>query len=221
MPTTTKGAPYPAPGAPNNVPADLYALAQWASDHFGGDALTTAERDALDGADLWDGRLIRNTTTGALELYDLAADAWAELVDTLTPQTLRHKALAAPRETVTIQPGGMGAGTTIDARTTGVLLCLGNATANSTVNVRGSSTVELDDLLAVGDSITVALLVTNGATPYRPTALQVDGAPVTPKWAGGFPPAAGNANGIDAYSYSIIKTAANTFTVLASAGRYA
>lgn len=34
MPTTSRGAPYPGPGDPNNPPADLYALAQWITDQL-------------------------------------------------------------------------------------------------------------------------------------------------------------------------------------------
>jgi len=62
---------------------------------------------------------------------------------------------------------------------------------------------------------------TNGTTAYYPTAFQVDGTAVTPKWANGTAPAAGNASSIDVYTYNIIKTAANTYTVLASQSRFA
>jgi hypothetical protein len=59
-------------------------------------------------------------------------------------------------------------------------------------------------------------LNTNGATAYYPTAFQVDTVAVTPKWSGGTAPSAGNASAIDAYSFTIIKTAATpTYTVLA------
>jgi hypothetical protein len=71
-------------------------------------------------------------------------------------------------------------------------------------------------MLAVGDAISAVFLNTNGATPYYPTDFQVDGSAVTPKWSGGTAPAAGNASAIDAYSFTIIKTAATpTYTVLA------
>jgi hypothetical protein len=80
----------------------------------------------------------------------------------------------------------------------------------------------LDSLLSVGDSITVAFAVTQGATAYYPTAFQIDGSAVTPKWQGGSAPAGGNASGIDAYMYTIIKTAATpTYTVLASQTQFA
>jgi predicted Rossmann fold nucleotide-binding protein DprA/Smf involved in DNA uptake len=44
----------------------------------------------------------------------------------------------------------------------------------------------------------------------------VDGGTVTPKFQGGAAFSAGNASGIDSYSFTAIKTAGTTFTVLAS-----
>jgi hypothetical protein len=44
--------------------------------------------------------------------------------------------------------------------------------------------------------------------------MTIDGTSVTPKWSGGTAPAAGNASSIDAYSFTIIKTASATYTVL-------
>jgi hypothetical protein len=70
-------------------------------------------------------------------------------------------------------------------------------------------------------SVTCVLLVTNGTTPFRPTAFQIDGTAVTPRWQGGTAPSAGNANSIDAYTFTIIKTASATYTVLASQTRFA
>ena len=83
-----------------------------------------------------------------------------------------------------------------------------NASANFTLNFRKSSTVSLSTLLTVGQSITIVFLNTNGATAYYPTAFQIDGSSVTPKWQGGTAPSVGNANAVDAYSFTIIKTAA-------------
>jgi hypothetical protein len=70
--------------------------------------------------------------------------------------------------------------------------------------------------LAIGQSVTSAVLLTQGTTAYYLNAYQVDGSTVTPKWSGGSAPTAGNASGIDAYTFTIIKTADATFTVLAS-----
>ena len=89
------------------------------------------------------------------------------------------------------------------------------ATANWTLNFRGNSSTTLNSILSVGNSISVVFLNTSGSTAYYPSAFTIDGTSVTPKWSGGTAPSAGNASAIDAYSFTIIKTAANTYTVLA------
>jgi hypothetical protein len=94
-----------------------------------------------------------------------------------------------------------------------------NATANHTLNIRYSSTVSLNTALAIGDAITVVWLNTNGATAYYPNVIQIDGTTVTPK----VPTAitAGNASSIDAYSFTIIKTASATYQVLETQTKFA
>ena len=97
-----------------------------------------------------------------------------------------------------------------------------NASANFTLNFRKSSSVSLSTLLAVGQSVTITFLNTNGATPYYPTAFQIDGSAVTPKWQGGTAPSAGNASAIDAYVFTIVKTASTpSYLVLASQTKFA
>lgn len=97
-----------------------------------------------------------------------------------------------------------------------------NASANFTLNFRKSSGSTLAGLLAVGQSVTITFLNTNGATPYYPTAFQIDGSAVTPKWQGGTAPAAGNANSVDAYVFTIVKTSATpSYLVLASQTKFA
>jgi len=104
-----------------------------------------------------------------------------------------------------------------DITTQSVLYYTSNASANWTVNFRGSSGTSLNTLMSTGQSMTVAFLVTQGATAYYNSAVQVDGTTsgVTTRWLGGAP-TAGNASGIDSYRYLIIKTGSAAFTVLAS-----
>ena len=104
-----------------------------------------------------------------------------------------------------------------DITTQSVLYYTSNASANWTVNFRGSSGTSLNTLMSTGQSMTVAFLVTQGSTAYYNNAVQVDGTTsgVTTVWLGGAP-TAGNASGIDSYRYLIIKTGSATFTILAS-----
>ncbi len=91
-----------------------------------------------------------------------------------------------------------------------------NASANWTQNFAWSAGTTMNTAMTVGDSVTVALMATQGATPYYPSAFQIDGSTVSPKWQGGVAPTAGNASGIDVYTFTIIKTAASTYVVLAA-----
>ena len=103
-----------------------------------------------------------------------------------------------------------------DVTTQSVLYYTSNASANWTVNVRGNATTSLNTLMTTGDSLTVVFLVTQGSTAYYNNALTIDGNSVTPKYQGGTAPTSGNASGIDAYSYTIVKTGSAAFTVLAA-----
>jgi hypothetical protein len=108
-----------------------------------------------------------------------------------------------------------------DVTTQSVLYYTTDASGNFTVNFRGSSGTSLDTVMSTGESISATFLVTNGATAYYNSAVQVDGSSVTPKWQGGSAPTSGNASSIDSYTYVIIKTGSATFTVLASVTKFA
>ena len=127
-----------------------------------------------------------------------------------------HASVQALIEKATVSATAATGTINFDAATQAVIYYTTNASGNWTMNVRGSSTLTLDSMMQTGQSLTVAFLVTNGATAYYPTALNVDGSAVTPKWQGGTAPAAGNASSIDVYSYTIIKTGDAAFTVLAA-----
>ena len=119
-------------------------------------------------------------------------------------------------ETTTISATAATGTINYDVTTQSVLYYTSNATGNWTLNIRGSSGTSLDTLMSTSQSITIVFLVTNGATAYYQTALNIDGSAVTPKWQGGTAPTAGNASAIDAYSVTVVKTGAATFTAFES-----
>ena len=148
------------------------------------------------------------TLTGAQTLTDKTLTS-----PTINTATATAPVLISPEERTTVSATAATGTINFDAVTQGVLYYTTNASANWILNVRGSSGATLDSVLATNDAITVSFLVTNGSTAYRHTAMTIDGNPVTPKWSGGTAPAAGNASSIDAYSFTIIKTASSTYTV--------
>jgi hypothetical protein len=108
-----------------------------------------------------------------------------------------------------------------DLTTQSVLYYTSNASANWTVNFRGSSGTALNSIMATGECISATFLVTQGSTAYYNSAVTIDGNSVTPKWQGGTAPTSGNASSIDCYTYVIQKTGSATFTVLASQTKFA
>lgn len=124
-------------------------------------------------------------------------------------------------ETVTVSATAATGTINYDVTTQSVLYYTTAASANWTMNFRASSGTTLNSALAVGESITVTFLATNGATAYYNNSVTIDGTSVTPKYQGGVAWSYGTASGIDVYTYTIIKTASATYTVLASQVRFA
>jgi hypothetical protein len=142
------------------------------------------------------------TVTGAI-----TANGAVSIAGTTTlQQALEKVTVSATAATGTIN---------YDALTQAVLYYTSDATGNWTLNVRGSSGTALSSVMSAGQVLTVVFLVTNGGTAYYPTAHQIDGSSVTPKWLQNAPVTAGNINAIDVYTYTIVRSGAG-FTMFAS-----
>jgi hypothetical protein len=119
-------------------------------------------------------------------------------------------------ETTTVSATAATGTIQYDVTTQSVLYYTTNASANFTMNFRGSSGTSLNTAMATGQTVTVVFLNTNGTTAYYNNAVTIDGNSVTPKYQGGSAWTSGNASAIDAYSFTIIKTGSAAFTVLTS-----
>ena len=128
--------------------------------------------------------------------------------------------LTSPKEVNTTTAGPATGTVDLDVVTSSVLIFTSDATADWTLNVRGNGATTLDSIMATGEQISVVFETPIGATAYEPTAFNVDGSAVTPLWLGGSAPT-GNINSTDVYVYTIRKTAAATFTVIASQNKFA
>ena len=150
-----------------------------------------------------------------------ASSTYAPLV---TPSLIRP-VLTSAFETNSVSATQATGTVNVDIATAAVHYYTSNAAANWTFNFRGNGSTTLNSILSVGQSATVAFLVTNGSTAYYPTAFQIDGVTLTAgtavKWQGGTAPSFGNANSIDSYTFTIVKTAASTYTVFASQVKFA
>lgn len=109
----------------------------------------------------------------------------------------------------------------IDILSNVVVYCTANATGNFTVNFRGNSGTTFNNAVPANVSVSASLVTAQGATAYYNSLVQVDGSTVVPKWQGGTAPTSGNANSTDTYVYVVMKSAANTYTILASQTKFA
>lgn len=71
----------------------------------------------------------------------------------------------------------------------------------------------------VNRTISVALILDQGATAYMPTAVQIDGTAQTILWQGGSAPS-GTASGTDVVSFTLIRRSNSTWKVIGSATSY-
>lgn len=142
---------------------------------------------------------------------------------TSTTTTVAYPILISPEERLNVSATTSTGTINFDLATAGTLYHTNNAAANHTLNFRFSSNTSLTNVLTTNDSITAVFMNTNGATAYYPNVITVDGATsgVSVKYQGGTAFAAGNASSVDAYVFNIIKTAATSYTVLASQTKFA
>ena len=125
-------------------------------------------------------------------------------------------------EKVTVTNTATTGTVTYDLLEQAVLYHTGNAAGQFTLNFRGSNSTALNTMIATGESGTAAFLNTNSTTAYYTTFVTIDGTStnVSTKWQGGTTPSSGNSLSIDAYNFTIIKTAASTYTVLAAQSQF-
>jgi hypothetical protein len=168
---------------------------------------------------------LTNAATGnAPEIAAVGGDSNIDL--NINPKGIGRVALGAGSiqqltEKATISATAATGTINFDVVTQAVLYFTTNASGNYTLNIRGDGSNTLNSIMDTGESLTIAHLVTNGGSAYYNNAVQVDGSGVTPEWQGGSAPSAGNANSVDAYTYTVFKTGDAAFTVFAAQTQYA
>ena len=150
-----------------------------------------------------------NVTTISTANFVPTVFAPGTLTTTLITETVNLQSTATSTQNIDLQSGTVW------------FFASNQSVSTTTINFRGGATTTLNSLLLVGQSVTCAILLKNGATADYINAVQVDGAAFTPLWQGGIAPAAGNTSSTDVYNFTIIKTGNAAFTVLGTQSKFA
>ena len=116
-------------------------------------------------------------------------------------------------EHVTVTAGKLSDAANLDLANGNVFLFTTAESTTATPNLRYDASTTLNSKMAVGDVVTVVLITTAAAAGFC-AQLTIDGAAVTENWVGGSAPSDGGSSGVDIHSYTIIKTASATWTVI-------
>ncbi len=118
-------------------------------------------------------------------------------------------------EAVTVTAGKLSDNLNLDLANGNVFLFTTAESTTATPNLRYNGSTTLNSKMAVGDAIAVTIITTANASGFS-AQLTIDGSAVTENWIGGSAPDGGGSSGVDIHAYTIIKTAANTYTVIAN-----
>ena len=212
---TSPGAQPTVNGSTINFIGLTFAPASSGQEDYGYNVIS----DAIFKGDVY----LRGAVTGLPSASSSAAGVVTTGTQTFAGNKTFTGSIKAPTYKEEVGISSTTSGTfNIDVYDNSVLLLDTAMTANWTINVRGDNIFQnLNSVLAVGESITVVCLATQGVTPYYNSVMQINSVTQTVKWQGGTAPTAGNASSVDSYSYTIIKTASSTYTVLGNLTQFA
>jgi len=116
-------------------------------------------------------------------------------------------------EEVKVTAGKLSDNTNINIEDGMVHLFTTAESTTSTPNIRYNGSTALNAKMSIGQSIVVTLITTANASAYS-AQMTIDGGAQTERWIGGSAPSDGGSAGVDIHSFTIIKTADATFTVI-------
>jgi hypothetical protein len=103
--------------------------------------------------------ILQTNGTNALSIDSSQNVSFAQTLALGVSNTLMELTLSAAAETVTIAATAATGTVNFDVSTQSILYYTSNASANWTLNIRGSSSVTLNSIMATGQSVTVTHLV--------------------------------------------------------------
>ena len=154
-----------------------------------------------------------NITTNSIRANNIVAGQ-------ITSNTLSSNltiSLTRVLEEANINSIAIGGNVNIDVANSSVFFFNANTTANVTFNIRANTQNTFDSVTAIGETTSVAIAVKHGTVRHEAN-LSIDGVQQTLFYAGNTRPANVSISSaeINLFSYSIFKTAANVYTVIAA-----
>ncbi len=206
-----------------NVTDKLIELGNGTTGSASGDAGLVIERGSDSNVFIgWDEsedkiRFCTTTATGASTGNLTLTDASVMVGDIETARITTNEII----ERINLDTGGgLNGSTPINLAEKAVHYFATATVGNWTWNVRGDGSTALNTIMATGDAMTFTAIANNGGTARHMAGFEIDGVSQTVKWVSDSPVTAGNANSLDVYSFSIIKTGNAAFTVIGSMTQY-
>ena len=119
------------------------------------------------------------------------------------------------REKVNVTAGKLSDNLNIDLANGMVHLFTTAESTTAVPNIRVDGSTSLNSVMVIGESVVVTLITTANASAYS-AHMTIDGVARTEYWVGGSAPSEGGSSGVDIHTFTIIKTADATFTVIAN-----
>ena len=119
------------------------------------------------------------------------------------------------REKVNVTAGKLSDNLNIDLANGMVHLFTTAESTTAVPNIRVDASTSLNSVMVIGESVVVTLITTANASAYS-AHMTIDGVARTEYWVGGSAPSEGGSSGVDIHTFTIIKTADATFTVIAN-----
>jgi hypothetical protein len=124
-------------------------------------------------------------------------------------------------EKVNVVAGTANGTANIDVKNSNVWLFTTNSSATWIHNIRGDASTTLNSIMSIGESIVVTVISKQNSSSFYSNNITIDGSAVTEFWQGGSAPTAGlSISGYDAYTWTIMKTASATYTVISAQTRF-
>jgi len=162
--------------------------------------------------------MVKAIVDGAVEVYYDNSKKWETTNDgTVTTgiatvtQGLNTDGLLSEKFNTTA--GKLSDNTNIDLEDGMVHYFSTQETTTSTPNIRYSSSKSLNNMLSIGDAITVTIITTAAAAGYSAN-VSIDSGSRTEEWVGGSAPSEGGSDGLDIYTYNILKTGNGAYQVI-------